>query len=338
MQRHINFIYILLILTSIVSCQSYNAKWDNDVVGLEKEIHESSYLLSDISQSEDANSDLWSGFAEGPFPKIPNQYSMAERLNDLFLEKYSKLEVSNDSIETIYRQVVVLENYFKYHGRDADFEKNKINQDILIQGNSESSHVLQYLLYKKFSTIKTNRYEEGSLNSVQSVLYADKKGRDAMLSHLHSLCEKHGYTLTAYMWSAKEPRFGSNKAKKQGTEALNYFLKHDQGEVVSMSESLSKDWKICSSLLLVKLPEMKMDDADIHQAIKQTKDAKWRYDKEKGGYVSDGIRLITKDEKIEEVHYQFNFEGRSINVGYSVKWEETALSLKEPRVWMIREL
>jgi len=104
-----------------------------------------------------------------------------------------------------------------------------------------------------------------------------------------------------------------------------------------MSESLNEEWKYCSSLLLEKLPEMKMNDAAIRQAIKQTKNAKWRYVKEFGGYVSDGILLITKDDKIEEVHYQFNYEGRSINVGYSVRREETKLSLKEPRLWSIRE-
>lgn len=232
MQRPINlnkFFFPILIGTSLISCQSFKDNGSNDVVDLQKEMHLSSYLFNDISQSEDEYSDLWSGFAEGPFPKVPNQYSEAERLNDRLLAKYSKLEVSNDSIEARYRQVIVLENYFRDHARDDFFEKKGINQDILIQAKSESSHALQFLLYKKFSTIKTNRYEEKSINSVSSVSFADINGRNAMLSHLHSMCEKHGYTLTAYLWSGKDSKFGSNKAKKHGTEALNYFLSMGSG-------------------------------------------------------------------------------------------------------------
>jgi|LakMenEpi03Aug12_release.lakeMendotaPanAssembly.Ray.scaffolds.fasta_scaffold401284_2 hypothetical protein len=229
MQRLIKlntFFIPILIFSQLISCYSYEPKWRNDVIGLENEIQSSSYLFNDIPQSQDEYTDLWLGFTEGPFPKVPEQYSQAERLNHILLVKYSKLEVSNDSIEAIYRQVVLLENYFRDHARNADSEKNGINQDILIQAKSESSHALQFLLYKKFATFKTNRYEENSLNSVSSVSFADINGRNAMLSHLHSLCEKHGYTLTAYMWSGKDSIFASNKAKKQGTEALNYFLKH----------------------------------------------------------------------------------------------------------------
>lgn len=230
MQRQINLntIYItILIITSLISCQSFKTKWPNDVVSLEKEISINGYLFNDIEQIQDESSDLLSGFAEGPFPKVPNQYSAAERLDHIRLKKYSKMEVSDDSIKMLYRRVVMLENYFKNHARDADLEKNGINQDIIIQATSESSHVLQYLLYKKFATIKTNRYEEDSLNSVQSVLHADKNGRTSMLRHLHTLCENYGYTLTAYLWSGKDSKFGSDQARTQRTEALNYFLQNE---------------------------------------------------------------------------------------------------------------
>jgi len=227
MQRKINLngFFILILLSSFAtSCHNHEVYWSDDKVGVKKDLSLSGYLFDDVTQSEDEYSDLYSGFEEGPFPKEPNQYSAAERLDHQRLKKYSKLTASSDSIEKLYRQVVVLENYFKNHKRDGSFEEKGINQDIIIQAKSDNSHVLQYLLYKKFATIKTNRYEEGSLNSVQSVLRADKDGRTAMLRHLHVLCENYGYTLTAYLWSGKDTKFASNKARTQGTEALNYFL------------------------------------------------------------------------------------------------------------------
>lgn len=191
---------------------------------MERELSVSSYLLTDLAQSEDEYSDLYSGFSEGPFPKNPNPYSGAERLNKNVMERFSTMKPTMDFISKLYMQVVILENHFRYNRRDPDFIKRNINQDIVVQANSETSLALQYALCKKFKNFDSNRYQKSSEEKTLINSSVDVSAREAMILSLHSLANKSKYTLTAYLWTGKLKEFGPDVLKKDRTEALNYFI------------------------------------------------------------------------------------------------------------------
>lgn len=191
--------------------------------GMKNKLDYESMFFLDSDQTIDEFRFYLMGYQDGPFPKSPETPEECERLTDILLKKYSKLDVSYRSIEIYYMRVVVLENYFKYHQRSQKYLKADTNQDIILQSCSGSSHVLQYLLYKMFATFKSNRYEVYPIMRSDQ-LRADHVARAAMNQHLKHLCEKHGYTLTAFFWSGEEAAFRSEKAKKQGTEALRFYL------------------------------------------------------------------------------------------------------------------
>ncbi len=223
---------IMLLILGLVSCsQTTTPETASEVIRKEKLAGSGSLLFrehlfhTDPDQKIDEYRFYLFPYREGPFPKLPIDVDDAERLDSQALKKYSKLKISYDSIEKYYLRVVALENYFRDHPRDPKYVKGRANQDIYIQSGSDSSHALQFLLYKTFATFKSNRWEmDPGMNPKRGELYADPLARSAMNQHLHELCEKHGYTLTAFLWSGEESIFRSAKAIKQGTEALQYHL------------------------------------------------------------------------------------------------------------------
>ncbi len=226
--RNISII-VQIALISSVGCSNWSnhesESSSNRIASLspERDIKRAKFLRSDLSLSQDAYSELFSGLREGPFPLEPDGFSGAERLTKREFDRFKGIQVEAPITAELYQKLVQLENYFRINNRNKKFSDNYINEDILILGNSDITLALQYVFYELHSLKRANRYDGINLHSTE-IPKPDLIGRNNLINDLRILSKKYGYTLTGYFWSGEINEFKGEAHSDYRTSALEFYL------------------------------------------------------------------------------------------------------------------